>query len=155
MPSLLPALDGDAVARSAQRAHTLALVERWRGLEARTRAASARAEPLFARRGQLLPRERVARLLDPGLPFLELSTLAGWLLDNDDAEKSVPGGGVIAGIGVVSGVRVMVVADDAGIDAGALQPMGLDKLKRSQAIALENKLPFVHLIESALSLIHI
>jgi geranyl-CoA carboxylase beta subunit len=61
----------------------------------------------------------------------------------------VPGGGVIAGIGVVSGVRVMLVADDAGIDAGALQPMGLEKLQRAQAIALENKLPFVHLIESA------
>ena len=61
----------------------------------------------------------------------------------------MPGGGVIAGIGVVSGVRVMLVADDAGIDAGALQPMGLEKLQRAQAIALENRLPFVHLVESA------
>ncbi len=149
MPSLHLALDGGADSRAAQRSYTLALIERWRALEARTRAASARAAPLFAKRGQLLPRERVARLLDPGLPFLELSTMAGWLLDSDDAEKSVPGGGVIAGIGVVSGVRVMILADDAGIDAGALQPMGLEKLRRAQAIALENKLPFVHLIESA------
>ncbi|HZV93347.1 MAG TPA: carboxyl transferase domain-containing protein [Caldimonas sp.] len=136
-------------ARRARRSHTLALIERWRGLEARTREASARAAPLFNRRGQILPRERVARLLDPGVPFLELSTMAGWLLDTDDAGRSVPGGGVIAGIGVVSGVRVMLVADDAGIDAGALQPMGLEKLQRAQAIALENKLPFVHLVESA------
>ena len=149
MPALLPALDGDAESRAAQRSRTLGLIERWRAIEARTRAASERAGPLFAKRGQLLPRERVARLLDPGIPFLELSTLAGWLLDSDDPEKSVPGGGVIAGIGVVSGVRVMLVADDAGIDAGALQPMGLEKLQRAQAIALENKLPFVHLIESA------
>ncbi|MGZ5893017.1 MAG: carboxyl transferase domain-containing protein, partial [Caldimonas sp.] len=149
MPVLTPPPTGDAASRAAQGAHALALIERWRGLEDRTRAASARAAPLFARRGQLLPRERVARLLDPGLPFLELSTMAGWLLDSDDPDKSVPGGGVIAGIGVVSGTRVMLVADDAGIDAGALQPMGLEKLQRAQAIALENKLPFVHLIESA------
>ena len=101
------------------------------------------------KRGQLLPRERVARLLDPGIPFLELSTLAGWMQDLPDAAASVPGGGVIAGIGVASGVRVMLVADDAGIDAGALQPQGLEKLRRAQHIALENKLPFVHLIESA------
>ena len=149
MPTLHLPPDADADASAAQRLHTQGLVERWRALEARTREASARAGPLFAKRGQLLPRERVARLLDPGVPFLELSTMAGWLLDSDDAERSVPGGGVIAGIGVVSGVRVMLVADDAGIDAGALQPMGLEKLRRAQAIALENKLPFVHLVESA------
>ena len=149
MPALTLPLDRDDDARAARRAHTLARVERWRALEARTRDASARAAPLFAKRGQLLPRERVARMLDPGVPFLELSTMAGWLLDSDEAEKSVPGGGLIAGIGVVSGVRVMLVADDAGIDAGALQPMGLEKLQRAQAIALENKLPFVHLVESA------
>ncbi|HEY8710161.1 MAG TPA: carboxyl transferase domain-containing protein, partial [Burkholderiaceae bacterium] len=123
--------------------------EQWRAIEARTRAASARALPLFDKRGQLLPRERVARLLDPGVPFLELSTLAGWLQDVPDAEKSVPGGGTICGIGVVKGTRVVLVADDAGIDAGALQPQGLEKLRRTQTIALENRLPFVHLVESA------
>ncbi len=149
MPALHLPLDADADARSARCSHALGLIERWRALEARTRAASARAAPLFAKRGQLLPRERVARLLDPGVPFLELSTLAGWLLDSVDAEQSVPGGGVIAGIGVVAGVRIMLVADDAGIDAGALQPMGLEKLQRAQQIALENKLPFIHLVESA------
>ena len=149
MPALLPVPAGDAEGRAAQRAHGLALVERWRAIEARTRAASERAGPLFARRGQLLPRERVARLLDPGVPFLELSTLAGWRQDVDDVERSVPGGGTICGIGVVSGIRVLVVADDAGIDAGALQAQGLEKLLRAQQIALENRLPFVHLVESA------
>jgi geranyl-CoA carboxylase beta subunit len=149
MPTLAPRLDTTSDAFAANRAHTLRLVERWRALEARNRAASRRAEALFESRGQLLPRERVARLLDPGVPFLELSTLAGWLQDSDDAERSVPGGGTIAGIGVVAGARVMVVADDAGIDAGALQPQGLEKLLRAQAIALENRLPFVHLVESA------
>ena len=61
----------------------------------------------------------------------------------------MPGGGTICAIGVVAGVRVMVVADDSGIDAGALQAQGLEKLLRAQQVALENKLPFVHLVESA------
>jgi len=149
MPALDLRLDTGSERYAANRSHTLALIDEWRAIEARTRAASARAQPLFDKRGQLLPRERVARLLDPGVPFLELSTLAGWLQDTPDADKSIPGGGVIAGVGVVSGVRVMVVADDAGIDAGALQSRGLEKLRRAQDIALENRLPFVHLIESA------
>ncbi len=149
MPTLASKLDTGSAAFAANRAHALELIAQWRAIEARTRAASARAQPLFDKRGQLLPRERVARLLDPGIPFLELSTLAGWMQDLPDAATSVPGGGVIAGIGVVCGVRVMLVADDAGIDAGALQPQGLEKLRRAQHIALENRLPFVHLIESA------
>jgi geranyl-CoA carboxylase beta subunit len=149
MPRLDLSLDTGSETFAANRVHALGLIEEWRGIEARTRAASGRAQALFDKRGQLLPRERVARLLDPGVPFLELSTLAGWLQDVPDAEKSVPGGGVIAGIGVVSGTRVILVADDAGIDAGALQPLGLEKLQRAQAIALENRLPFVHLVESA------
>ena len=149
MPQIDLRLDTGAADFTSNRAHGLALIDEWRSIEARTRAASERAKPLFDKRGQLLPRERVARLLDPGVPFLELSTLAGWLQDAPDPTKSIPGGGSIAGIGVVAGTRVMLVADDAGIDAGALQPRGLEKLQRAQAIALENKLPFVHLIESA------
>ena len=149
MPQLELRLDTGGAAFAENRAHALGLIDEWRAIEARTRAVSARAQALFDKRGQLLPRERVARLLDPGVPFLELCTLAGWLQDTPDHDKSVPGGGVIAGIGVVAGTRVMVVADDAGIDAGALQPMGLEKLQRAQAIALENRLPFVHLVESA------
>ena len=142
-------LDTGSEAFAANRAHGLALIDEWRAIEARTRTASARAQALFDKRGQLLPRERVARLLDPGVPFLELSTLAGWLQDVPDADKSVPGGGAVCGIGVIRGTRVMLVADDAGIDAGAIQPRGLEKLQRAQAIALENRLPFVHLVESA------
>ena len=149
MPTLALKLDTGSAAFAANRAHSLELIAQWRAIEARTRAASGRAQALFDKRGQLLPRERVARLLDPGIPFLELSTLAGWMQDLPDAAASVPGGGVIAGIGVVCGVRVMLIADDAGIDAGALQPQGLEKLRRAQHIALENRLPFVHLIESA------
>ena len=75
--------------------------------------------------------------------------MSGWLVDDADPAKSVPGGGVICGIGVVSGTRCMITVNDAGINAGAIQRMGGDKLLRAQAIAMENKLPFVQLIESA------
>src|ERR1700704_4280786 len=133
----------------ANRTGMLALISRMRGLEQRARAASATAKDRFHKRGQLLPRERVALVLDPGSPFIELSTLAGYMFDVPDADKSVPGGGLIAGIGFVSGVRCMVSANDSGIDAGALQAYGLDKTLRVQELALENKLPYVQLVESA------
>jgi geranyl-CoA carboxylase beta subunit len=136
-------------AYKANRAGMLALIARMRALEERTRTASAAAKDRFHKRGQLLPRERVALVLDPGSPFIELSTLAGYMFDVRDADKSVPGGGLIAGIGFVSGVRCMVSANDSGIDAGALQPYGLDKTLRVQELALENKLPYVQLVESA------
>jgi geranyl-CoA carboxylase beta subunit len=136
-------------AYKANRTGMLALIARMRALEERTRTASAAAKDRFHKRGQLLPRERVALVLDPGSPFIELSTLAGYMFDVADADRSVPGGGVVAGIGFVSGVRCMVSANDSGIDAGALQPYGLDKTLRVQELALENKLPYVQLVESA------
>src|SRR6187399_2090354 len=136
-------------AYKANRDGMLALISRMRALEERTRAASAAAKDRFHKRGQLLPRERVALVLDPGAPFIELSTLAGYMFDVSDPDKSVPGGGVIAGIGFVSGIRCMISANDSGIDAGALQPYGLDKTLRVQELALENKLPYVQLVESA------
>jgi geranyl-CoA carboxylase beta subunit len=136
-------------AYKANRDGMLALIARMRALEARTHAASAAAKDRFHKRGQLLPRERVALALDPGAPFIELSTLAGYMFDVPDADKSIPGGGAIAGIGFVCGIRCMVSANDAGIDAGALQPYGLDKTLRVQELALENKLPYLQLVESA------
>lgn len=133
----------------ANREGMLALIERVQGYEERSTETSARSRDRFEKRGQLLPRERLSLLLDPGTPFLPICSLAGLGLDNPDLEKSVPGGGVISGIGWVSGVRVMVNASDSGIDAGALQPMGIPKQLRVQELALENKLPYVQLVESA------
>ena len=133
----------------ANREGMLALIERVHGYEQRTVNTSANSRERFEKRGQLLPRERLSLLLDPGTPFLEISSLAGLGLDKPDMEKSVPGGGVIGGIGWVSGVRVMVNASDSGIDAGALQPMGIPKQMRMQELALENKLPYIQLVESA------
>ncbi|MEW5862091.1 MAG: carboxyl transferase domain-containing protein [Pseudomonadota bacterium] len=149
MPVFQSRLDTQSEAFRRNREHMLELIARLRALEERTRRESEKAKPLFDRRGQLLPRERIARLLDPGAPWLELSSLAGYCLDDPDPEKSVPGGGMIAGIGYVAGVRSMVVASDSGIDAGAIQHMGREKLLRAQTLALENRLPFVHLVESA------
>ena len=77
MPVIESRIDPSSPAFAERRAGMLALVERMRALEARTASASAKAKPLFDKRGQLLPRERIARLLDPGAPWLELSSLAG------------------------------------------------------------------------------
>lgn len=126
-----------------------ALLDEVRQIEARTRAASEASRERFEKRHQLLPRDRVALLLDPGKPFLELAKMAGFGMDTKKLENSVPGGGIIAGIGYVSGVRCMVLASDSGIAAGAMQPGGLDKTLRVQELALENKLPLVQLVESA------
>src|SRR3990167_6464018 len=149
MPAIESKLFTSDEAFQQNRAAMLEQIAFLRALETRSRDASAASKPVFDKRGQLLPRARVARLLDTGAPFLELSTLAGYLLDTPDAEKSIPGGGVIAGIGYVQGVRVMVIASDSGINAGALKTAGLDKMLRAQAIALAKKLPFIHLVESA------
>jgi geranyl-CoA carboxylase beta subunit len=132
-----------------RRAAMLARIAQLDALRERSAAASARSRPVFDKRGQLLPRERVALLLDPGAPWLPLCELAGYLQDTSDPAASVPGGGMVAGIGFISGVRCMVVASDSGIDAGAIQPRGLEKILRVQEVALENRLPFVHLVESA------
>lgn len=142
-------MDTEGAAFAANRAAMLALIEAWRAVEARAETASHKAQSRFAARGQLLPRERVALLLDQGAPFVPIANLAGYGHDTADLAHSVAGAGIIAGIGMVSGVRVMVSASDSGIEAGALQPFGLDKQLRVQALALENKLPYLQLVESA------
>lgn len=127
----------------------LALLDRVTALHDRARAASGAARARFEKRGQLLPRDRLGLLLDYGAPFIELCGLAGYRLNDPDPDRSVPGGGLIAGIGVVSGVRCMILASDSGIDAGALQPRGLEKHLRIQEIAIQCRLPYIQLVESA------
>ncbi|MGB6104182.1 MAG: carboxyl transferase domain-containing protein [Pusillimonas sp.] len=128
----------------------LDILKRLRTIEHDTREVSNAAGPRFRKRGQLLPSERLALLLDRDAPFLALCTLAGYRQGRLRADgREVAGGGLIAGIGSVSGVRCMVCVSDSGIDAGAFQPQGLEKLLRVQEIALENKLPFLQLVESA------
>ncbi|MBV8635567.1 MAG: acyl-CoA carboxylase subunit beta, partial [Burkholderiaceae bacterium] len=148
MPTIQSQVAGGAMFEQ-NRAAMLEKIAQLRALEERTRTTSQAAQPLFDKRGQMLPRARIARLLDSGAPFLELSTLAGYLRDVADPDKTVPGGGVIAGIGYVAGVRAMILASDSGINAGALKTGGLEKMLRAQSIALAKKLPFIHLVESA------
>lgn len=96
-------------------------------------------------RGKLLPRERLNLLLDPGTPFLELSTLAAYGMYNDES----PGASQITGIGTVSGRECMVFVSVATIKGGAIYPLTVHKILRAQKIAEENGLPTIMLVESA------
>ena len=113
---------------AANRARMLAQLDEARALERRTAEKSAAAKPLFDQRGQLLPRERMALLLDPGAAFIELSALAGYTFDRPESDKSIPGGGSISGVGFVAGVRCVIVASDSAIEAGSIRPMGQEKM---------------------------
>ena len=124
-------------------------IDHFRSLEQCVITYSQRAEKKFRKRGQLLPRERLARLLDPNTLFLELSTLAGLGMHDDDGKRSIAGGGNIIGIGYVKGVRCLITISDSAIKGGAISPMGLRKTLRAQEIAMVNKLPVVSLVESA------
>ena len=96
-------------------------------------------------REKLLPRDRVDRLLDPGSPFLELSQLAGYNLYGND---EVPAGGVITGIGRVSGTECVIVANDPTVKGGTYYPITVKKHLRAQEIARENNLPCLYLVDS-------
>jgi geranyl-CoA carboxylase beta subunit len=136
----------DAFAANTQRMQgLLAEIQRLEGLVI---AESESKRDKFEKRKQLLPRERVARLLDRGTPFLELSRLAGLNMHDDDGKKSVMGGGSIVGIGVVAGKRCIISASDSAVKGGTVAPMGLKKGLRVQQIAQENKLPLISLVES-------
>ncbi|MEZ4379762.1 MAG: carboxyl transferase domain-containing protein [Nannocystaceae bacterium] len=149
MPILESSIDPNAASFAENRDAQLALLGEVRAIEQRVRDNSARKAEKFQKRGQLLPRERLARLLDRGAPFLELSTLAGYRMHDDDGKRDVAGGGNIVGIGFVGGVRCLVGAADSAIKGGAVSPMGLRKSLRSQEICLQNKLPSISLAESA------
>lgn len=97
-------------------------------------------------RGKLLARERINGLLDPGSPFLELSTLAGHGMYGSD--DGVPCGGVVTGIGRVSGIECMVVANDATVKGGTYYPITVKKHLRAQEIAAQNRLPCIYLVDS-------
>jgi 3-methylcrotonyl-CoA carboxylase beta subunit len=99
----------------------------------------------LARQGKMPPRERIARLLDPGTPFLELSSLAANMAYDGDS----PSASTIVGIGVVSGREVIIRADDPTIKGGAWYPLSVKKSVRALDIAMENRLPVIHLCDSA------
>jgi 3-methylcrotonyl-CoA carboxylase beta subunit len=115
--------------------------------EAAALAAAGGGEAALTRhvaRGKLPPRERVARLTDPGTPFLEIGALAAHGMYGGDA----PCAGIVAGIGRVEGREVMIVANDATVKGGTYYPMSVKKHLRAQEIAQQNRLPCVYLVDS-------
>jgi geranyl-CoA carboxylase beta subunit len=148
MPALRSALNTKSESFRSNVTRMTERLDQVRALESQVREGSADKRAKFDKRGQLLPRERVARLIDRGTPFLELSTLAGLGMHDDDGKKTVLGGGTIIGIGIVAGKRCLVTASDSALKGGTISPMGLKKGLRAQDIARENKLPLICLVES-------
>ena len=103
-----------------------------------------RARERHLSRNKLLPRDRIDSLIDPGTAFLELSQFAGYELYDDD----VPAGGIITGIGRVSGIECVIVANDPTVKGGSYYPITVKKHLRAQEIAKENNLPCIYLVDS-------
>lgn len=96
-------------------------------------------------KGQLAPRERVEKLLDPGSPWFEVGLLVAY----DRYDGQAPGAGVITGVGVVEGHEVVVVANDATVKAGSWWPETITKILRAQEIAMRERIPIIYLVDSA------
>jgi len=130
------------------RANQAAMQAACEDLQAQLRLAAAgggeAARAKHLARGKLLPRDRVAQLLDPGAAFIEFSPLAAHGMYDGDA----PCGGIITGVGSVHGRKVMVVCNDATVKGGTYYPMTVKKHLRAQEIAEENHLPCVYLVDS-------
>ena len=127
------------------REQTLSAIKRLKEEIDRAREGGPKwARERHVKRGKLLPRERVRRLLDPSSPFLELSPLAAYGMYDGDA----PSAGVITGIGRICGREAVVVANDATVKGGTYYPLTVKKHLRAQEIALENRLPCVYLVDS-------
>jgi 3-methylcrotonyl-CoA carboxylase beta subunit len=110
-----------------------------------TAGGGERAREKHLGRGKLLPRDRIDRLVDPGSPFLEIGQLAGFEMYGDD---NVAAGGLITGIGRINGQECMIVANDATVKGGTYYPITVKKHLRAQAIAAENNLPCIYLVDS-------
>ncbi|MDA7426588.1 carboxyl transferase domain-containing protein [Thalassococcus lentus] len=130
--------------RANQTAHLAALAEIEEAAMQAAAGGGERARERHLSRGKMLPRDRVANLLDPGSPFLEVgATAAHGLYDG-----AAPCAGVIAGIGLVHGRQVMVLCNDATVKGGTYYPMTVKKHLRAQEIAEENHLPCIYLVDS-------
>ncbi|MDE1979138.1 MAG: methylcrotonoyl-CoA carboxylase [Betaproteobacteria bacterium] len=145
MPILDTRLNPRSAEFTANAAALQALVDDLRARQARVAEGGGEAaRAKHVARGKLLPRERVAALLDPGSPFLEFSPLAAHGLYEDAA----PGAGIITGIGRVSGRECVIVCNDATVKGGTYYPMTVKKHLRAQEIARENRLPCIYLVDS-------
>ncbi len=127
-----------------QAAHRALVADLHAQLQRVRAGGGARAAERHVARGKLLPRERVARLLDPGSRWLELSPMAA----HDLYDGAAPSAGLIAGVGRVAGRDCVVAANDATVKGGAYFPMTVKKHLRAQEIALRNRLPCIYLVDS-------
>ncbi|WP_108861588.1 carboxyl transferase domain-containing protein [Ruegeria sp. Alg231-54] len=130
--------------RENRAAHLDALAQIADAAEAARMGGGEKSRARHESRGKMLPRRRVANLLDPGSPFLEIGATAAHAMYGDAA----PCAGVIAGIGRVQGQEVMVVCNDATVKGGTYYPMSVKKHLRAQEIAEENQLPCIYLVDS-------
>ncbi|ALD65183.1 methylcrotonoyl-CoA carboxylase [Arthrobacter sp. LS16] len=145
MKTLPTRVDADSEDFARRRGEYAPLIdELYERLARAARGGSEKSRARHVQRGKLLPRDRVDRLLDDGSPFLEVAPLAA----EDMYDGASPGAGMIAGIGLVHGRHVMVVANDPTVKGGTYFPMTVKKHLRAQEIALENKLPCVYLVDS-------
>ncbi|MCA1662581.1 MAG: methylcrotonoyl-CoA carboxylase, partial [Novosphingobium sp.] len=144
-PVLTSALNLDSDDAKARAAHNRALAEELRAKVAEAALGGPeKHRERHVSRGKLLPRERVERLLDPGSPLLEIGQLAA----NGMYEGDVHGASIITAIGRVSGRQCMIVANDATVKGGTYYPLTVKKHLRAQAIAQENRLPCIYLVDS-------
>src|SRR5712692_6621599 len=124
------------------------LVEALRREEAVIReGGGAKAAARQHDKGRLTARERIDRLIDPHTSFFELGLWAAWGMYQEWG--GAPSAGVVTGIGTVAGRRVMLIANDATVKAGAFFPLTCKKVLRAQRIALEDRLPLIYLVDSA------
>ncbi len=137
----IPTSEGFKANRAA---HLDALAHISEAAEAARMGGGEKSRARHESRGKMLPRRRVANLLDPGSPFLEIGATAAHGMYGDAA----PCAGVIAGIGRVQGREVMVVCNDATVKGGTYYPMTVKKHLRAQEIAEENHLPCIYLVDS-------
>jgi len=147
MTCLSSDIDSNSTEFQANRDAMLAALAEFRSIEQKMLEKAQQAKAKFVKRGKLLPRERLNLLLDPGSEFIELCSLAGYRM-HDDKDGSTAGGGIIAGIGHIAGVRCVIQVNNSAIKGGTISPAGLDKTLRIQEIARANKLPLVTLAES-------
>jgi 3-methylcrotonyl-CoA carboxylase beta subunit len=130
----------------ANRESTLKIIEDLRDKVAQiSKGGGDRAREKHLSRGKLLPRDRIDALVDEGSPFLEIGQFAGFQMYGDD---NIAAGGLIAGIGRVEGLECMIIANDATVKGGTYYPVTVKKHLRAQAIALENNLPCIYLVDS-------
>lgn len=124
-----------------------AAVNEFKKIEQKVLDAAEQKAPRYIKKGLLSPRQRLSALLDSNAPFLELSTLCGYMQE-DDKDGSAAGGSCITGIGYVAGVRCMVMVDDYLTKGGSISRLGSFKRQRMHKISLENKLPVLALSQS-------